>query len=156
MSTILTTFFLLGILHKPLDLAHSALIPRWIRLSFRLVFALLLALLPLIDNISSAATLGATALALLILLLLETVGQLGSVMDEEKARKAVEVEVDEEKGSVMQTLVESLQVDGLRGFEEVKNELHAHEMGRLSEGGEEGEGNLTTMRLASNRFAYAF
>ncbi|ORY59014.1 hypothetical protein BCR35DRAFT_355329 [Leucosporidium creatinivorum] len=160
LSAILTSLFLLGILHKLLDRTRSALVPRSVRLGFRLAFAILLALLPLIDNISSAATLSATALALLVLLLLETIGQLGSVVDEEKARRAVEVEVemDEEKGlaGVTEILVRSLAVDSVKGFEEVENELHPDEMGGFTSGIDQSLRELTTMRLSSNKFAYAF
>ncbi|ORY59032.1 hypothetical protein BCR35DRAFT_309352 [Leucosporidium creatinivorum] len=163
MSAIFTSLFLLGILHKPLDRPRSALIPRPFRLLLRLAFAVLSALLPLINNISSVTTLGATSLALLILLVLEMVGQIGSVIDDVKARRAVmvdrEEQSDEEKeiGGTKELLARALRVERMDGFEEVENELHPSEMGGYASGIDKSLGELTAMRIAlSQRSAYVF
>ncbi|GAA6015178.1 hypothetical protein JCM10207_003630 [Rhodosporidiobolus poonsookiae] len=107
LSCVFLCLFLLGALHRPLDRRGSALLPRSVRLSARLLCAVLLALLPLapLENVGAIVLLGVSSAALLLLLVLESVGQLGSVADparlqSEVAHLAPHAHEEEEGGAI--------------------------------------------------------
>ncbi|BGP15890.1 hypothetical protein JCM10213_003681 [Rhodosporidiobolus nylandii] len=156
LSIVMVVLTLLATLNKPLDKAHSALLHRNLRLLARLVAGVVFALLPLADSLSSTEILAVVVGVLVLVCVVETVGKIGSVADEEKVQRALAARTDE----------------GERAPETLKRELGGLEVGGVEEGvfeltdvekGEDDagvEGDLGEIRVTKlnrqQRLAYAF
>ncbi|KAG8806509.1 hypothetical protein FRC17_004953, partial [Serendipita sp. 399] len=79
MTAIMVCLGIMGFLHKSLDKPGSGLIPRWIRLSLRIVLGGFFVTFPLYSNESSVMELGVYAAGLGALVCVETVGKIGTV-----------------------------------------------------------------------------
>jgi len=79
MSVIMICLGIMGFLHRSLDKPKTGIIPRWIRLSLRIVVGILFAVSPLFDNDSSVLELGTYCGGLGGLVLAETFGKIGTV-----------------------------------------------------------------------------
>ncbi|GAA5908287.1 hypothetical protein JCM6882_006792 [Rhodosporidiobolus microsporus] len=161
LSVILLCLTLVAILNIPLDQAHSPLLPRPLRLLFRLCAALVFALLPLADTLSSTELLGIVVALLVVLCAAETAGKVGSIADEEKVRWATSVSPQKREGGVEETAPEALrrELGGVKvsGVEEGKYDLTDLEKGEDDAGVEADLGEIRVVRLETRqRMAYAF
>ncbi|GAA5908283.1 hypothetical protein JCM6882_006791 [Rhodosporidiobolus microsporus] len=161
LAIVLVTLTLIATLNRPLDRAHSALIPRRIRLLFRFSTSIICTLLPLAPDLSSTSLLGVVAAVMVVLCIVETIGKLGSIVDEDAVRWATSVESPDGEGHKEENALEALEreLGGVRvsGLEEGEYELTDLEKGAADAGGDKDLGELRVLRLADKqRMAYTF
>ncbi|KAI5479160.1 hypothetical protein MNV49_004020 [Pseudohyphozyma bogoriensis] len=150
--TMITLGFL-GLLHKPLDADHSALIPRPFRVVGRFAAGVIFACLPQAESLSSTSVLGIHAGTLFFLIITETIGKIGLVASPEKIERALAHPLEDGKED-MQVELDAL---GVQATEEMEHELLPHERGEDDVGIEEDLGHLRVTRIGrEQRLAYSF
>ena len=70
---------IMGFLHRSLDKPGTGLLPRWVRLGLRILLGIFFVLFPLFENDSSVLELGVYCAGMGALVLVETVGKIGTL-----------------------------------------------------------------------------
>ncbi|GAA5980581.1 hypothetical protein JCM11641_006688 [Rhodosporidiobolus odoratus] len=156
LAVVTSVLTFLGVLSKPLDRAHSALLHRNIRLLTRLIAGIIFAVLPLTDTLSSTELLAVVVGVLVLICVAETVGKLGSMEDEGKVRRALSARTEESEPA-QDALHRELGGVHVAGVEEGPYELTDIEKGEDDAGVEGDLGEIRVTKLGrQQRLAYAF
>ncbi|KIM26590.1 hypothetical protein M408DRAFT_16895 [Serendipita vermifera MAFF 305830] len=145
MSIAMICLGIMGFLHNSLDRPGTGIIPRWVRLGLRIVLGVLFALFPLFNNDSSVLELGVYCAGLGALVIVETVGKIGTTGN------VVEHHLPASKDAVnspyfrggAETLAEVEYSSGHKTFR--RDELTAYEKGEEDVGGDESVGLMKTV-----------
>lgn len=165
MSVVMFCLGLMGALHRSLDRPGSSLLPRWARLGFRMFLGCAFPFFPLYPNQSSILELGFYCAGMGILVLIETVGKIGT------EGNSVPPEVDQDLGimrpnthggqshSTEGRSAEGSEVEYVSGSKRFRREeLTAYEKGEEDVGGQTGVGIMKafSIRRGQREFSIAF
>ncbi|PVF91698.1 hypothetical protein CPB86DRAFT_718994 [Serendipita vermifera] len=162
MSVLLFCLGLMGFLHRSLDKPGSSIIPRWVRLGLRMVLSVFFAAFPLFSNDSSVLELGVYAAGLAALVLVETVGKIGSVghtappkeLDLSPSPYGAET-LASPAPMTPQPGAHSSSVEYLSGHKRFKrDDLTAYEKGEEDVGGETGIGLMRAVSVRRGQREY--
>jgi hypothetical protein len=163
MSVLLFCLGIMGFLHRSLDKPGSSIIPRWVRLGLRMVLSVFFAAFPLFHNDSSILELGVYAGGLAALVLVETVGKIGTVGNTAPPKKLDLSPAPFEIGGLASPApmtphesAHSSSVEYLSGHKRFKrDDLTAYEKGEEDVGGETGIGLMRAVSVRRGQREYS-